>query len=144
MLTEFAKFLSGLSETGHIEATSSNPLLHPSDMKLTSLEEFSTCRYRERYEMNTTSINAFIEYTNSKKVVDKDAIITSVDPIRCTARAIFNAVDGDGDPGHCDDTAHCSLLMLPAYRFLCSIGGCLLYTSPSPRDRQKSRMPSSA
>ena len=24
------------------------------------------------------------------------------------------------------------------------IGGCLLYTSPSPRDRQKSRMPSSA
>ena len=25
-----------------------------------------------------------------------------------------------------------------------SIGGCLLYTSPSPRDRQKSRMPSSA
>ena len=26
---------------------------------------------------------------------------------------------------------------------ICSIG-CLLYTSPSPRDRQKSRMPSSA
>ena len=24
------------------------------------------------------------------------------------------------------------------------IGDCLLYTSPSPRDRQKSRMPSSA
>ena len=29
---------------------------------------------------------------------------------------------------------------------LCLIGpnGCLLYTSPSPRDREKSRMPSSA
>ena len=30
---------------------------------------------------------------------------------------------------------------------LCSLtkhAGCLLYTSPSPRDRQKSRMPSSA
>ena len=25
-----------------------------------------------------------------------------------------------------------------------AFGGCLLYTSPSPRDRQKSRMPSSA
>ena len=25
-----------------------------------------------------------------------------------------------------------------------AIAGCLLYTSPSPRDRQKSRMPSSA
>ena len=29
-------------------------------------------------------------------------------------------------------------LMLPG------LNGCLLYTSPSPRDRQKSRMPSSA
>ena len=26
----------------------------------------------------------------------------------------------------------------------CEANGCLLYTSPSPRDRQKSRMPSSA
>ena len=26
----------------------------------------------------------------------------------------------------------------------CNIWTCLLYTSPSPRDRQKSRMPSSA
>ena len=30
------------------------------------------------------------------------------------------------------------------YRLLCDLYGCLLYTSPSPRDRQKSRMPSSA
>ena len=29
-------------------------------------------------------------------------------------------------------------------RFLPDIRACLLYTSPSPRDRQKSRMPSSA
>ena len=28
--------------------------------------------------------------------------------------------------------------------FLGYVKGCLLYTSPSPRDRQKSRMPSSA
>ena len=28
--------------------------------------------------------------------------------------------------------------------FPCHFKGCLLYTSPSPRDRQKSRMPSSA
>ena len=31
-----------------------------------------------------------------------------------------------------------SLFKVPTYQ------GCLLYTSPSPRDRQKSRMPSSA
>ena len=30
------------------------------------------------------------------------------------------------------------------YQAKWSIEGCLLYTSPSPRDRQKSRMPSSA
>ena len=29
-------------------------------------------------------------------------------------------------------------------RLVAAIGFCLLYTSPSPRDRQKSRMPSSA
>ena len=29
------------------------------------------------------------------------------------------------------------------YQYVCR-EGCLLYTSPSPRDRQKSRMPSSA
>ena len=37
--------------------------------------------------------------------------------------------------GHLDDQVG---------EFLASIIPCLLYTSPSPRDRQKSRMPSSA
>ena len=43
-------------------------------------------------------------------------------------RAARNAQDGPPPPPH------------DAYPF----PGCLLYTSPSPRDRQKSRMPSSA
>ena len=37
-----------------------------------------------------------------------------------------------------------SMLLLVAAATNKSIEGCLLYTSPSPRDRQKSRMPSSA
>ena len=38
-----------------------------------------------------------------------------------------------------------SLDLAPANFFLFpSVKSCLLYTSPSPRDRQKSRMPSSA
>ena len=32
----------------------------------------------------------------------------------------------------------------PLYYWARHLVGCLLYTSPSPRDRQKSRMPSSA
>ena len=38
-------------------------------------------------------------------------------------------------------TAHEGVLAKLAAR---RVAGCLLYTSPSPRDRQKSRMPSSA
>ena len=34
----------------------------------------------------------------------------------------------------------CINLYMEAHQYYC----CLLYTSPSPRDRQKSRMPSSA
>ena len=34
--------------------------------------------------------------------------------------------------------------LLPASQFMTNVKICLLYTSPSPRDRQKSRMPSSA
>ena len=37
----------------------------------------------------------------------------------------------------------CSLLKLKG-KYCNDYCGCLLYTSPSPRDRQKSRMPSSA
>ena len=33
---------------------------------------------------------------------------------------------------------------IPAFKLLLEYQGCLLYTSPSPRDRTRSRMPSSA
>src|SRR5665213_16873 len=45
---------------------------------------------------------------------------------------------GDAVIGHID-----RLALILRHQDL-QIGGCLLYTSPSPRDRQKSRMPSSA
>ena len=35
-------------------------------------------------------------------------------------------------------------VVLNGHTDVVSVEGCLLYTSPSPRDRQKSRMPSSA
>ena len=42
------------------------------------------------------------------------------------------------------DIATQPTVKLPDRRFLNLWNSCLLYTSPSPRDRQKSRMPSSA
>ena len=38
----------------------------------------------------------------------------------------------------------CRDFAFPVLSFQAKYEGCLLYTSPSPRDRQKSRMPSSA
>ena len=51
-----------------------------------------------------------------------------------------------GDPIQLPDSTHTlfftsNILSLPG---CFALGVCLLYTSPSPRDRQKSRMPSSA
>ena len=37
-----------------------------------------------------------------------------------------------------------SVMQVPKLEKIAINQGCLLYTSPSPRDRQKSRMPSSA
>ena len=42
---------------------------------------------------------------------------------------------GDSDSGISSDYTYTTAI---------NVNGCLLYTSPSPRDRQKSRMPSSA
>ena len=67
-------------------------------------------------------------------------------------RAIFGPTSGAGSPlgllaqegvpaPGVEDGAELSLYL---DHLLLNASGCLLYTSPSPRDRQKSRMPSSA
>ena len=43
-----------------------------------------------------------------------------------------------------DDFVHLGLKICPDIDTIIYTLACLLYTSPSPRDRQKSRMPSSA
>ena len=50
------------------------------------------------------------------------------------------------DGGYLYELADCYKQAIEAanLKFDCIYGPCLLYTSPSPRDRQKSRMPSSA
>ena len=65
----------------------------------------------------------------------------------------FDAVIGNppwdmirADAGSGETRSHARADLAPVLRFTRQAGvyACLLYTSPSPRDRQKSRMPSSA
>ena len=50
-------------------------------------------------------------------------------------RLVLKVISSAGIAGYAD---------FPDLDYAPSFGACLLYTSPSPRDRQKSRMPSSA
>ena len=54
----------------------------------------------------------------------------------------FAEVTGDRNPIHLSE--HFAAKTPFGTRFAHGLYTCLLYTSPSPRDRQKSRMPSSA
>ena len=60
--------------------------------------------------------------------------------ISCSIVASSNSVEKINIPPH---TERCHMLNEMKYNDALSTI-CLLYTSPSPRDRQKSRMPSSA
>ena len=52
---------------------------------------------------------------------------------------------GDGVIGAIDDAHRATAFQDPKLKLNIALGyGCLLYTSPSPRDRTRSRMPSSA
>src|SRR5678810_291980 len=60
-------------------------------------------------------------------------------------RVIVGAITPCGQCFYCLNGNHSQCGgALGGWRFGNTINGCLLYTSPSPRDRQKSRMPSSA
>ena len=69
----------------------------------------------------------FVTTTNEKAVIAEKLshLINELKPVK-PALKIFDAGVGDG------------AVLMNVLRI------CLLYTSPSPRDRQKSRMPSSA
>lgn len=123
MLTEAIRFLQGQAKVGRIDASDEQPVLTDGNTGFASLEKYHYGRYRERYDMRTSSIYAFIAYTNKRgKEAEAHAVITSVDPDECVAQAIFNAQTVDG-PGHCDDQALCTLKPLPMWAYLMSIGG---------------------
>eukprot|EP01017_Pseudomicrothorax_dubius_P017455 TRINITY_DN19681_c0_g1_i2.p1 TRINITY_DN19681_c0_g1~~TRINITY_DN19681_c0_g1_i2.p1 ORF type:complete len:137 (-),score=20.98 TRINITY_DN19681_c0_g1_i2:9-419(-) len=80
--------------------------------------------------------------TALKPTKPKEALLTPLTlQSRSTAMPCFETIDPS--PIHEKILRKKSSMDLPRIRALYG-GPCLLYTSPSPRDRQKSRMPSSA
>ena len=64
---------------------------------------------------------------------------------KLTGRMISWIVDEDGVTHRFEDSWTCTVHVRgERHRLVVLSETCLLYTSPSPRDRQKSRMPSSA
>ena len=100
---------------------------------------------------------AFDEVTDSASLIDQMAQAGGFTATKlATARDILLQMRQEVDAVDGDSSQVCNWLSFPAC--LCATGtrsffieaiktkmfNCLLYTSPSPRDRQKSRMPSSA
>ena len=79
-------------------------------------------------------VNKVLELDRGKKVnsVYENIRLKLIETIRC-----IHPVMSDIDPATVHDKV---FRIMMDYRYII----CLLYTSPSPRDRQKSRMPSSA
>ena len=66
--------------------------------------------------------------------------------VRSDELIVNDDTDGFETDGTLDGIGTADDVTATGFRFVpgSTNGGCLLYTSPSPRDRQKSRMPSSA
>ena len=83
-------------------------------------------------DLYSISFVALTVNKGEKKRMNKPTVGTVVKVVKSGNR--YNAVDSDGNKY---TSAIRTGMRKKAYN-------CLLYTSPSPRDRQKSRMPSSA
>ena len=96
-----------------------------------------------------------LDYQYLAKAVSVEAYPNSADEY-CVAASILNRVLSDKFPNTISDVVFApgqyqgldfSPYIVPSTRLvekLSSPNGCLLYTSPSPRDKRQSRMPSSA
>ena len=89
-------------------------------------------------DVGTASGESAGEVANTYLMVKELRAISRARSLRLQAADIIVAIDGL--PFHKDIETFLDIM------FECDPenGSCLLYTSPSPRDRQKSRMPSSA
>ena len=96
--------------------------------------------FRDRFEELLEFAPYMHSFLNKQKVRHQFWIINQVDSYRFNRASLLNIgflVSRDS----CDYIAMHDVDLMPLND---NLSYCLLYTSPSPRDRQKSRMPSSA
>ena len=89
--------------------------------------------YLQTYSL--ISANKVLSNLNNKKVMPEDSIVFHLSSVGRALRSFFP------QQGIFDQLVSSDLIKMIESDLLKT---CLLYTSPSPRDRQKSRMPSSA
>ena len=88
----------------------------------------------ELYEAYSKEINDRSKLGLGPKPIDQGDLIIE----------IIDILLGPKSPSRNDALKHFTYNTLPGTTGAATVKACLLYTSPSPRDRQKSRMPSSA
>ena len=75
---------------------------------------------------------------------DGSIIICDLDGTLFDDRHRIDLISPQAEEKNYDEYHKLHTFDIPSMTILTSPNTCLLYTSPSPRDRQKSRMPSSA
>ena len=96
-------------------------------MRLKDTFDYLQKHFKSSKEIGADTYIAYAKAINSAFKIHRNKLKKNVNH-GCTSH--LSAVDGDGN------------MVALTYTLLNRF--CLLYTSPSPRDRQKSRMPSSA
>ena len=109
-------------------------------MKLTKIEPQFIEKENPRIGLITLASDFRIEKDFNNIIYGKDI------DLYCNRIKCYNPLTNETLKKMADDIPDVAKDILPDQKLDCVAYGCtcLLYTSPSPRDRQKSRMPSSA
>ena len=83
------------------------------------------------------------EYRTITDVKGPLVFLNNTEPVAFGEIVQLRLSDGSLKNGQVLDTSD-EIVVVQVFEGTASVDFCLLYTSPSPRDRQKSRMPSSA
>jgi DNA-directed RNA polymerase subunit beta len=127
-VTDKVDYLSAIEEGDHVIAQANSPL----DKHGAFIEDFVSCRFRGESELRPASEVDYMDVSPMQTVSVAAALVPFLEHDDAN-RALMGA-----------NMQRQAVPTLRSQTPLVGTGICLLYTSPSPRDRTRSRMPSSA